>query len=172
MNKFKKGICILIISFLTTALTCDKNYNVVGIIKSQRTDKPIVNAKVKYQEDSNVLLTDEKGFFQIKDYYHHLLRLKIEKHNYKSFDIEVEEVSEAMQYSIRTKSEYVEFSKPYQPNPKNSKIKIFGLDLNISSKSFAIRNDTFIFYLDTMDYFSEAKNKLIELRDFSLNRLE
>lgn len=166
MYKLKFAISLLIISLLTTSLTCGRRHNVVGIVKSQNTDRPIVNAEVKMlelYEDSSVVFTDSNGYFQINGNSKDQLKLKVEKSNYKPFEMEIGESSESLEYSVKNELEYIKFSKPFFPNPKNRNTYFLGIDVERNSKSFAKLNDTFIFYLDTAEYKSEVRNKLREL---------
>jgi hypothetical protein len=145
------GILLLLCS-------CDCQIIVNGKIISSETGKSINGAKIEMVGRNVNTESDLNGIFKIGEMtgFCYDPKIKVTYEGHKPFLIELE--SEFQNFKLKKESEFVEYEKPFYPNPNNKSTFITGIWIEKYSGNFKIKSDSLIIYLDEKNL-----NKEIEL---------
>ena len=146
-------LIILVISVsLLMLISCDCEIKVVGKVLEKDSGKPIQGAVVDLLKGADIEKTNSKGIFEVikitgfcKD-----PMINISSTRYKPFQIVIKKSKGQATYSIKTETKWIDFNKPYYPDPKNANTYITGTWINRWSENFTIA-DTLIVYLSKED---------------------
>ena len=146
------GISILMFS-------CDCWVHLNGKIISSETGEPINGAKIELVDRNLNATSDLQGIFSIGEATGRCYspKLKVTYKGYKPFLIELESDSDSQNYKLKKEKEFVDYEKPFYPNPKNKNTLIIGAWVDKYSKNFEIKSDSLIIYLDEINLMKEIE---------------
>lgn len=158
-GRMKKILAFLILLVLTS---CDCYVVVKGKILSSATGEPIEGAEISMIDQSLSVMSGTNGRFEIGKQTGFCFdpELATTKENYKPFVIELKSGTGASKYSVKNELEMVKLDKPFYPDSMNQNTFINSTWIDKYSRSFGIKGDSLIIYLDENNLDKEL-NKII-----------
>jgi hypothetical protein len=122
---------------------------------------PIEGAEVEMIDQNRKVVSDSNGTFSIAKHAGFCFDpiLRINKVNYKPFELKIETNSNTINYTIKHDSESFEFDKPIYPDTTNKNTFIVVSWIEKYSRNFQIKGDSLIIYLDD-DNIEKEKEKI------------
>jgi len=144
---------IILTGILTFFTSCDCGIYINGKIISSVTGNPIKEAKIEMINKDLFAKSDANGIFRIGEMtgFCYSPKIRVSYNNHKPFIIELDSDKEFQVYKLKSESEYIEFDKPFYPNPNNHNTFITSALVEKYSQNFEIKSDSLIIYLDEHD---------------------
>jgi hypothetical protein len=151
---------LILIGILLLLSSCDCQIIVSGKIISSENGNPISGAKIEMVGKNLTSESDQNGVFNIGEMtgFCYDPKIKVTYKGYKPFIIVLESESEFQNFKIKKESEFIEYEKPFYPNPNNKNTFVTGTWVEKYSGNFKVKSDSLIIYLDKNNL-----NKEIEL---------
>jgi hypothetical protein len=156
-----------LIGILLLLCSCDCQITVRGKIISSETGKPINGAKIEMLGKNLISESDQNGIFKIGEMtgFCYDPKIKVTYKGHKPFIIELESESEFQNFKLKKESEFVEYKKPFYPNPDNKNTFINGTWIEKYSGNFKIKSDSLLIYLDEKNLTKEIELIKQELKN-------
>jgi hypothetical protein len=139
-------------------VSCDCFVAVRGRVLSNITSLPIEGAVIEMVGHNIVGKTDKNGMFEISDQvgFCYDPHIKITAKGYKPFEVTIGFSGENKSFELKSKSEFVNYEKPFYPDTSTKSTYITGAWINQFSDHFTYcgelaSGESMIFYLDTIN---------------------
>lgn len=152
---------LIAITISTILVSCDCSIKVVGKVVSTETGIPIYGAKIEMLGRNLYSISDKNGNFSITEQtgFCYEPNLKVSFEDYKPFELKIFYNSNNTTYEVLKDTRSVNLSEPIYPDPKNEKTFITATLIEHNSKSFKIKSDSLIIYLDQINPSEFYNNK-------------
>lgn len=155
---FKKRLLYFIPLFFLTACDC---YTVVeGRIVSTETKLPISNATIELLDKKTTVKSDDKGQFRITYMSGFCFdpKIRVTSENCKPFEVKINSSNHSKSYEIKSETKFIDYEKPFYPNPDRTGTSMTGTWINSFSQNFAVKDDSLFIYLDENNIKKEIEN--------------
>ena len=155
----KKGL--LYFFLLIFLASCGDCVTVIeGRIISGRTKLPISNATVELIDKNTLVKSDENGQFKIEYVSSFCFdpEVRVSSKNHKPFQIKIHSTGNTKSYELRSKTKFIDYEKPFYPNPEKEDTFMNGAWINNFSQNFSVYNDSLLIYLDDNNITKELEN--------------
>ena len=162
---FKKRLLYFLLLFFLTG--CDCFTVVKGRIISNETKLPITDATIELVGKNKIIKSDNKGQFKIEYVSGFCFdpNIRVISNTYKPFEITIRHSKHSKSFEVKSESEFIEYEKPFYPNPSKDSGFITGTWINSLSQNFAVYNDSLLIYLDENNIKKEIENIQKTLKD-------
>lgn len=162
---FKKRLLYFLPLIFLTA--CDCFTVVKGRIISDETKLPIANATIELIDKNTIVKSDNEGQFKIEYVSGFCFdpKIRITSNNYKPFEIKIRHSNHSKSYELKSESEFIDYEKPFYPNPSKDSGFMTGTWINIFSQNFSVSNDSVFICFDGDNIKKEIENIQKTLKD-------
>jgi hypothetical protein len=154
---FKKRLLYLFPLIFLTA--CDCLTVVEGRIISTETKLPISNATIELLDKKTTVKSDDKGQFKISYVSGFCFdpKIKVTSENHKPFEVKIHSSNHSKSFE-KSETKYIDYDKPFYPNPGKTGTFMTGTWINNFSQNFAVKDDSLFIYLDENNIKKEIQN--------------
>ena len=151
---------LLYLLTLLLLTSCDCFTVVKGKIISSETKLPIRNATVELIGKNTTVKSDDKGQFKIEYVSGFCFdpKIRVTSESYKPFEIKIHHSNDSKSYELKSDTKFIEYDKPFYPNPAKDSGFITGTWIENYSQSFAVYDDSLLIYLDNNNVQKEIEN--------------